>query len=521
MKRICLLLSCVFAITAYAQQGTLKGNINTDNFPEVSFVWNEYNPDTLNANHFAIKENGADLALTVENITADNIPLKNKTILFLWEYQLVRKNQFDFINALLYSFLTAVVQSDTTTTFNVAVFNRKQNDEPTLVSKLPQFTSDESSLKSFVSADIEKIVVEKYKYNRDDKRNIPQKTDLLSAIREGLDLIEKEPKNNARAIVVITAGQFVSDIEISPIIEQSLKKKIPIYIIQYPTANSNNSALSRLSKETYGQFILSDGNNADNAQSTRMELFKVFNEISRRHYGQDYKISFTSLLSRNGKLYPLVLNSNGADYNLMPYQTPSFSLFVWAKANLVLFLILLVISLAVITFSVIFGIKFIKEKLYDRKEQKQEEEHKKARQQAEQEALKRKLNETQETLKRQQKATEQEKQQIQEQEQIEQLAKLMHTKNLQPRILAVNSSEMFNITNVITTIGRNDDNDIVFTDDTVSKYHAQIVFNGMGFEICDLQSANGIIVNGQYIENGELKNGDIIQLGETVIKFYI
>jgi pSer/pThr/pTyr-binding forkhead associated (FHA) protein len=515
MKRICLLLllSCIFAVTVYAQQGTFKGNIDTEHFPEVSFIWNEYNPDILGDNQFTVKENGKEVRFTVQNFAVDTVPHKNRTILFLWEDMPVRKEQYDFTQTVLLNFFKK--SSDTTARFNIAVFNRQQDNGTVLKLRFPNFTFDKNML-----AD---TAVSEYDHDNTFYSSNSSESDLLLAIREGLNLIGQESKNDTRAIVVITAGRnlYVQGVEVSPIIQQSLKNKIPVYVVQYQTRANESTLVDKLVKETYGQLIIADSrkktDRGELVESVIEELLKHFNELNRRHYGQDYKLTFTSLSKRDGNLSQIVVNENSP----INYNVPDFSLFVWTKAHLILFLILLVISLAAITFGVFFGIKLLKGKLSDIKEQKQEEERKRTRQQSEQEALKRKLNETQEALKRQQKAAEQEKQHIQEQEQTERLAKLMRAKNLQPRILAVSSSEMFNISGVTTTVGRNGDNDIVLSGDTVSKYHAQIIFNGTGFEICDLQSANGIILNGQYIESAELKNGDIIQLGETIIKFYV
>jgi pSer/pThr/pTyr-binding forkhead associated (FHA) protein len=519
MKRnlvICIL--SVFCLSGYAQQGTQKGEFNVKNFPEVSFVWNEYNPDTLTANRFTIKENTIELvAPQVECLKIDSIPPKNKSILFLWEAQSTREKQVNFTETLLYYFLDKnIANNDTTITFNVAIFNCKQGNESVFKSKSENFISNKDSLKNIISNEASNIKLDKTLYRKN-----PDKSDLLSAIMEGLDLIKKEPQSNTRAIVVITEGFSLTEVEMSLIINSSLQNRIPVYVVYYPMPKGESNSLAQLSKATYGQFILSDGSDADNAKTTREALLNCFNELNRHHYGQDYKITFTSLLKRDGKTYPLTLISNGTTYPIISYKTADFSLFVWAKAHLIWFLIILIILMAAITLGTIFGIKFFKKKLANIRGQKQEEERKKASQRAEQEQLKRKLNETQEELKRQQKAAEQGKKQIQEQEQEERLSKLMRTKNLQPRLIVVNNGNLLNIQNVTTTIGREEDNDIVFDNETVSKHHAQIVFNGSCFEICDLQSSNGIIVNRQYVENTELKNADIIQLGEIVMKFYL
>ena len=65
------------------------------------------------------------------------------------------------------------------------------------------------------------------------------------------------------------------------------------------------------------------------------------------------------------------------------------------------------------------------------------------------------------------------------------------------------------------------DNDIVLDNGSVSRYHAELVFNGSGFDIVDKGSTNKVIVNGVFQSRAALKNGDIIGLGEAVITFYL
>ena len=72
-----------------------------------------------------------------------------------------------------------------------------------------------------------------------------------------------------------------------------------------------------------------------------------------------------------------------------------------------------------------------------------------------------------------------------------------------------------------TLIGREPDNDLILSDDKVSRHHAEIIFNGSSFEIIDKRSTNKVIVNGQFVERAALKSGDIIGLGEVVLTIYI
>jgi len=67
-------------------------------------------------------------------------------------------------------------------------------------------------------------------------------------------------------------------------------------------------------------------------------------------------------------------------------------------------------------------------------------------------------------------------------------------------------------------IGRALDNDLVLTDTQVSRKHAVIERTGQEYQVSDLGSGNGTLVNGVLIiKPTELKSGDVLQVGETRI----
>ncbi|MEI8235336.1 MAG: FHA domain-containing protein [Verrucomicrobiota bacterium] len=70
-------------------------------------------------------------------------------------------------------------------------------------------------------------------------------------------------------------------------------------------------------------------------------------------------------------------------------------------------------------------------------------------------------------------------------------------------------------------IGRRPENDVVFTNTSVSGYHAEIHVQRDGaFRITDLGSGNGLRVNGQPLAQAALKDGDLVELGEVRFRFY-
>jgi pSer/pThr/pTyr-binding forkhead associated (FHA) protein len=73
--------------------------------------------------------------------------------------------------------------------------------------------------------------------------------------------------------------------------------------------------------------------------------------------------------------------------------------------------------------------------------------------------------------------------------------------------------------NQMVTFGRAPDNDIVVGDPATSGRHGRIeVRNGL-FWISDLGSTNGTLVNGEPVIEKQLGNGDLIAIGQNVIRF--
>lgn len=68
-------------------------------------------------------------------------------------------------------------------------------------------------------------------------------------------------------------------------------------------------------------------------------------------------------------------------------------------------------------------------------------------------------------------------------------------------------------------IGRKRDNDLVLSDERVSKYHLRIGFSSGKYHLYDLNSTNGTFVNGVRVDKKKLEEGDEIRLGNTIIFF--
>ena len=71
----------------------------------------------------------------------------------------------------------------------------------------------------------------------------------------------------------------------------------------------------------------------------------------------------------------------------------------------------------------------------------------------------------------------------------------------------------------ITSIGRSSDNVVEIDDLNSSRHHCQIERKGSNFEISDLKSRNGTLVNGILVLRKELRPGDCVEIGKTRMYF--
>lgn len=84
------------------------------------------------------------------------------------------------------------------------------------------------------------------------------------------------------------------------------------------------------------------------------------------------------------------------------------------------------------------------------------------------------------------------------------------------------SKIVFRIKEGRSTIGRNITNTIVIDDKMISNYHAVIIYENEDIWIEDLESRNGIFMNGLRIESqAKLNDGCIIKLGSTMLRFHL
>jgi predicted component of type VI protein secretion system len=69
-----------------------------------------------------------------------------------------------------------------------------------------------------------------------------------------------------------------------------------------------------------------------------------------------------------------------------------------------------------------------------------------------------------------------------------------------------------------TTVGRLEDNSFQLADPSVSSHHCKILFKGDEVVVKDLNSTNGIFIDGNRITEGVLKPGQVLRLGQVELR---
>lgn len=112
-------------------------------------------------------------------------------------------------------------------------------------------------------------------------------------------------------------------------------------------------------------------------------------------------------------------------------------------------------------------------------------------------------------------------------DQVEQPSKKRQVVDLEPadapRLVVLNTDfagREFPCTRTELRIGRTDENDVALDHRSLSRTHCKVVREENGeWRVIDMQSANGLMVNGESYAQVTLRFGDVIELGHVKLKF--
>lgn len=88
-----------------------------------------------------------------------------------------------------------------------------------------------------------------------------------------------------------------------------------------------------------------------------------------------------------------------------------------------------------------------------------------------------------------------------------------------PGVFLIINKQVVPLTKTVTTLGRQLENDIVFHEEFLSRFHAEIVYENGKYVLCDKNSTSGTFVNGKSIDRCVLNSGDLISLANIYIMF--
>ncbi len=91
-----------------------------------------------------------------------------------------------------------------------------------------------------------------------------------------------------------------------------------------------------------------------------------------------------------------------------------------------------------------------------------------------------------------------------------------------PRLALVGAESSHALRRQRTLVGRNHDNDIVLDNDRISRHHVEFVREGDDLMIVDLESRNGVWLNGRRVKSpAAIKSGDVIRIGREEFTFLV
>jgi pSer/pThr/pTyr-binding forkhead associated (FHA) protein len=75
----------------------------------------------------------------------------------------------------------------------------------------------------------------------------------------------------------------------------------------------------------------------------------------------------------------------------------------------------------------------------------------------------------------------------------------------------------FPVRDADVTLGRDSESTVALADPGVSRFHARIVRTGNSHVLVDMESTNGVSVNGVRVSEVTLRAGDRLVLGDTTL----
>ena len=319
-------------------------------------------------------------------------------------------------------------------------------------------------------------------------------TDLYKATYESLDWISKQTKEYAsKQIIIIGTGKALSE---SPIKHADCIKKAKELHIQISTIGMEST--DRYAFDNFNLLVEKNPESfikADNSNVIETAITKYIQQINFN----SYFIKFVTTAQKDGKEHKVIIliKDNKHTLTFVSPKTKSFleNYLHWIITTTAI-LVITIISI------VVYRTKKKKKEAAIKLEKERAEAEKKAN--AMNERAMRNSNPDNTTF-------------------ISSKPKRTATQITEPpsSITIINNgkAETIDIIKGITTFGRNNTNNIVIQNETVSGTHFTLEFTGLDCILSNISTSNGTIVNGVKVSKSNMYAGDKVKVGNVEILF--
>jgi pSer/pThr/pTyr-binding forkhead associated (FHA) protein len=90
---------------------------------------------------------------------------------------------------------------------------------------------------------------------------------------------------------------------------------------------------------------------------------------------------------------------------------------------------------------------------------------------------------------------------------------------MEPNVFLIFNRQLIPLEKQVTRLGRQLENDIVFNEEFVSRFHSEIRLEDGKYVLYDKESTSGTFVNSRRIDRCVLNSGDVISIASMQIMF--
>jgi hypothetical protein len=480
-------------------------------YPTDTVILNDRNPQGIDTSIVTFVEGQTRITpLSVKEIDFSKEAEQGKCVLILFENHKDRNEQREFFKELIQSVATEIVNSNDEFLFGYFDWDSKEaNNGKTLYLLSETPTNDPAKLIELANSVVPK--------SRESQR---ASTLIYHAVMEGVDFLKNFKTEKPKSILILSAGfadLYRTEYDATAAIKASLDNHISVYSIQYLIGYKHN--LERLADETYGLYGSFERQNKDAAEQS---VINFMAEVESRDRGRTYEIVFETTHPKDGQLHSSTLEI-GDQTMLIPVQMPKPNMLDWIKANLILSILLGLVVITLIILVIILIKKNKRQKELEAAQSNQrfsevEEKNQQAQEQIRKQEEILKHKDERERI-QQEKALEEQREIARAKKEAEQIV-LMKQGGL-PRLSGTFQGQHGELTIDVplVTIGRKETNYYTLNHVTISGNHAEIRFLEGKYFVKDLNSTNGIRVNGRKIVEQELKHGDVVEFGEIALTY--